>query len=205
MLRLVALVGVLGGSCAAMAEPVRMTGDDIKRAMPGALLEIDTPLRISIPVKVGADGLMSAEAGALGLTLGATKDRGRWWTEGDTLAQHLERRGVSRRDFLAFCGNLCIVLGLGEAAAPRVARALQAIRRAGKKVPEEVAVVGFDDVPIARHLGLTTVQVRIAELGERALDRLVSVLSAGEDSGGQELHKPELVIRSTTDPKASTR
>jgi hydrogenase small subunit len=51
------------------------------------------------------------------------------WTEGDTLAQHLERRGVSRRDFLAFCGNLCIVLGLGEAVAPSVARALQAIRR----------------------------------------------------------------------------
>jgi hypothetical protein len=53
--------------------------------MPGALLEIDTPLRISIPVKVGTDGLVSAEAGALGLTLGATKDRGRWWTEGDKL------------------------------------------------------------------------------------------------------------------------
>jgi hypothetical protein len=53
--------------------------------MPGALLEIDTPLRISIPVKVGTDGLMSAEAGALGLTLGATKDRGRWWTKDDKL------------------------------------------------------------------------------------------------------------------------
>jgi hypothetical protein len=85
MLRLVTVVGVLGGASAAIAEPVRMTSDDIKRAMPGALLEIDTPLRIAIPVKVGSDGLMSAEAGALGLTLGATKDRGRWWTEGDKL------------------------------------------------------------------------------------------------------------------------
>ncbi len=28
---------------------------------------------------------MSAEAGALGLTLGALKDRGRWWTDGDQL------------------------------------------------------------------------------------------------------------------------
>jgi hypothetical protein len=62
-----------------------MTSDDIRRAMPGALLEIDTPLRIAIPVKVGTDGLMSAEAGALGLTLGATKDRGRWWTADDKL------------------------------------------------------------------------------------------------------------------------
>ncbi|MCZ7593462.1 MAG: hypothetical protein M5U16_00020 [Hyphomicrobium sp.] len=85
MLRLVTVIGVLGGATAAIAEPVRMTSEDIKRAMPGALLEIDTPLSIAIPVKVGTDGLMSAEAGALGLTLGATKDRGRWWTEDDKL------------------------------------------------------------------------------------------------------------------------
>jgi hypothetical protein len=85
MFRLVSVIGVLGGVSAAIAEPVRMTSDDIQRAMPGALLEIDTPLRIAIPVKVGSDGLMSAEAGALGLTLGATKDRGRWWTADDKL------------------------------------------------------------------------------------------------------------------------
>jgi LacI family transcriptional regulator len=83
--------------------------------------------------------------------------------------------------------------------------ALQAIRRAGLNVPDDVAVVGFDDIPLARHMALTTVRVRIAELGERALDRLVSILSAEEDSGGQEMHKPELIIRSTTDPKASYR
>lgn len=83
--------------------------------------------------------------------------------------------------------------------------ALQALNRAGVRVPEEVAVVGFDDIPLARHLGLTTVQVHIAELGERALDRLVSILEGEEDRGGQELHKPELVIRSTTDPKARSR
>ena len=83
--------------------------------------------------------------------------------------------------------------------------ALQALNRAGVRVPDEVAVVGFDDIPLARHIGLTTVQVRIAELGERALDRLIDILGGQEDSGGQELHKPELVIRSTTDPKANSR
>lgn len=51
------------------------------------------------------------------------------WSDGDTLAEHLERRGVSRRDFLTFCGNLAIVLGLGELAGPRVAEALQKMRR----------------------------------------------------------------------------
>lgn len=86
MLRWVAAVGVFSGIGSALAEPVRMSGDDIKRVMqPGAVLDIDTPLRTSIPVKVAPNGMVSGEAGALGLTLGALKDRGRWWTEGDQL------------------------------------------------------------------------------------------------------------------------
>jgi LacI family transcriptional regulator len=80
--------------------------------------------------------------------------------------------------------------------------ALQALFRAGVRVPDEVAVVGFDDIPLARHIGLTTVRVRIAELGERAIHRLISTLKGESEPGGQELHRPELVIRSTTDPKA---
>jgi LacI family transcriptional regulator len=79
--------------------------------------------------------------------------------------------------------------------------ALQALRAAGVAVPEAVAVVGFDDIPLARHLGLTTVRVRIAELGERALVRLLDSTAKG-GSGGDELHAPELVVRATSDPGA---
>lgn len=79
--------------------------------------------------------------------------------------------------------------------------ALEALRRAGRRVPEDVAVAGFDDIPLAAHLGLTTVRVRIAELGERAVERLLDILG-GADGGGEELHAPELVVRSTTDPDA---
>ncbi|NUR45552.1 MAG: LacI family DNA-binding transcriptional regulator [Sphingomonas sp.] len=79
--------------------------------------------------------------------------------------------------------------------------ALEALREAGKRVPEDVALAGFDDIPLARHLGITTVRVMIAELGERALQRLVDGFA--KDGGGDELHAPELVIRSTTNPKAN--
>ena len=79
--------------------------------------------------------------------------------------------------------------------------ALQALADAGIAVPMDVAVVGFDDIPLARHLGLTTVRVRIAELGERALARLLLSLSTS-DGGGEELHAPELVVRNTTGPRS---
>lgn len=79
--------------------------------------------------------------------------------------------------------------------------ALQALRDAGVSVPKDVAVAGFDDIPLARYIGLTTVRVRIAELGERAVERLLSVLEGDDSAAQHELHSPELVIRSTTLPK----
>ena len=48
---------------------------------------------------------------------------------GEPLADRLRSHGVSRREFLDFCGRLAIVLGLGELAGPRLAHALQAVKR----------------------------------------------------------------------------
>jgi LacI family transcriptional regulator len=75
--------------------------------------------------------------------------------------------------------------------------ALQALRDRGLRVPDDVAVAGFDDIPLAAHLGLTTVRVRIAELGEKALGSLLQLLE-GQSPPKEELHAPELVIRATT-------
>jgi LacI family transcriptional regulator len=57
--------------------------------------------------------------------------------------------------------------------------ALSAFRDARVRVPQDVALVGFDDIPIARFLDppLTTVKVPIAELGRRGLQLLIG----GED------------------------
>jgi LacI family transcriptional regulator len=92
-----------------------------------------------------------------------------------------------RRFDAIFAGNDMMAIG-----------ALEALRGAAIPVPEQVAVAGFDDVPLASHLGLTTVRVRIAELGERAIDRLIAILDGQEDQNTDELHAPELVLRGST-------
>jgi LacI family transcriptional regulator len=53
---------------------------------------------------------------------------------------------------------------------------LSAFREAGLGVPEDIALVGFDDIPIARFLSppLTTVKVPISELGRRGFELLMN-------------------------------
>lgn len=56
---------------------------------------------------------------------------------------------------------------------------MYALRRSGVDVPGRVAVTGFDDIPMARHVHplLTTVRQPIGELGETAFEMLYSMIS----------------------------
>ncbi len=51
------------------------------------------------------------------------------WAYGETLGEHLAQRGINRRDFLAFCAEFTAILGLSSALTPKVARALQQVKR----------------------------------------------------------------------------
>jgi LacI family transcriptional regulator len=75
---------------------------------------------------------------------------------------------------------------------------LFALREAGARVPEDVALAGFDDIPIARYLtpSLSSVQVPIAELGMRAMERLLhAVDNKNEHERRQETVPTTLVVR----------
>ena len=77
---------------------------------------------------------------------------------------------------------------------------LCAFRERGVRVPEEMALAGFDDIPIARFITppLTTVQVPIAELGSRATARLLHALEGTDGrKGRQEILPTALVVRSS--------
>jgi LacI family transcriptional regulator len=84
--------------------------------------------------------------------------------------------------------------------------ALSALRSLGLKVPEQVAVAGFDDIPIAEYVSppLTTVRVSIADLGARAAGRLLEAVAAGERHVRRHETVPtELVIRRSCGAAAS--
>jgi LacI family transcriptional regulator len=74
---------------------------------------------------------------------------------------------------------------------------ISAFNAAGLKVPGDIALAGFDDIPLARYVppGLTTMRVDIAALGANAMRRL---LASNEDTADDGLRLPQLVVRASS-------
>lgn len=77
------------------------------------------------------------------------------------------------------------------------AGALRALQRAGRRVPDDVAVIGFDDHPLASQVtpALTTVRQPIEEFGTLAARRLVAMVNA---EPGATCLLPDATILQTT-------
>jgi LacI family transcriptional regulator len=77
---------------------------------------------------------------------------------------------------------------------------LFAFNEVGIGVPGDIALAGVDDIPMARFVSppLTTVRVRMAELGARALERLAAAIEAPQATPpSTEMVATELVIRAS--------
>ena len=74
--------------------------------------------------------------------------------------------------------------------------ALAALNQAGLRVPEDVALVGFDDILPSRYLNppLTTVRAPTEQVGHEAVIQLVHRIHTGQ-ADGEVLLPTELVIR----------
>jgi LacI family transcriptional regulator len=77
--------------------------------------------------------------------------------------------------------------------------ALRALRSAGKRVPDEVALVGFDDMPQAATTNppLTTVRQPIRQAGALAVETLLDILENGQEPPRRIILPTELVVRAT--------
>lgn len=145
----------------------------------------------------GPDGWLAAEQRVLGWR-GALEAAGAPVPEpltGDWSASsgyELGRQLASRPDVTAvFASNDQMALGV-----------LRALQEAGRRVPDDVSVVGYDDIPEAPYLlpPLTTIRNDFAETGRRALDLLVRRLRGDAERGVQSIVPVELVVRASTGP-----
>jgi LacI family transcriptional regulator len=98
-----------------------------------------------------------------------------------------EIAALSPRPTAVFAANDAMAIG-----------ALSAFREVGLRVPEDIAVAGFDDIPMARYMSppLTSVHVEISELGARAMGVLLAAVHEKNRHERQQVVLPTtLVVR----------
>jgi LacI family transcriptional regulator len=80
----------------------------------------------------------------------------------------------------------------------QAAGALNALSEAGLKCPEDLSIVGFDDIELASHLGLTTMRQPMYEMGMLAAESLLARLDDTRRQPAHTLFVPKLIVRNTT-------
>jgi LacI family transcriptional regulator len=80
--------------------------------------------------------------------------------------------------------------------------AIRALRERGRRVPEDVSVVGFDDIPESTYFDppLTTIRQNFPALGEQSVDFLISLITSPETPFHQRILYTELVERQSALP-----
>ena len=99
------------------------------------------------------------------------------------------------RSLLALTSPPTAIFAASDVQAIGVLKACEAL---GVRVPEDVAVIGFDDVDLAEIVGLTTIRQPLRESGELAADLLVAAIEHGVHDPVEEVQALTVVERRTT-------
>jgi len=116
---------------------------------------------------------------------------GDWMAEG---GYHAAQELLGRREpFTAlFVGNDQMALG-----------AMRALREHRLRIPEDVSVIGFDDIPESAYFEppLTTVRQDFGTMGTRGVEYLIDLISNPEMALQQHVLYPQLIVRHSTAPR----
>jgi DNA-binding LacI/PurR family transcriptional regulator len=85
--------------------------------------------------------------------------------------------------------------------------AIWAFREAGLGVPEDISVVGFDDVPLAAfsNPALTTIRQPLQQMGQIAAKTLIDRIEGKAEFQSEIVIEPDLIVRASTGPAPSLR
>jgi len=80
--------------------------------------------------------------------------------------------------------------------------AMKALKEAGVKIPEDVSIIGFDDMPLCTIIepALSTIAVNKKMLGTLAVEKLIGLISAKEENHSTTLLGVDLIIRESIKP-----
>jgi DNA-binding LacI/PurR family transcriptional regulator len=106
----------------------------------------------------------------------------------------LRRFPLSERPTALFC--FCDAIAVG---------ALEALKAEGLSVPNEMSVIGIDDIPRAAELGLTTMRQSVRTVGQRAAAALLDNIVGENDRGLRDLIPADLIVRQSVAPPQATR
>ncbi len=112
-----------------------------------------------------------------------------WVVEGDFTEEggyYATRRMLAHQPEAIFCASDTMALG-----------AIRAIREANLAIPEDIAIMGYDDLPPARYANppLSTIRQPILRFGIKAVETLIDLIEKGTEPPRRLLFETELIIR----------
>lgn len=81
--------------------------------------------------------------------------------------------------------------------------ALAALREAGLQSPDDIAIIGFDDINVSKYVGLTTLQQPMYDMGRLAVEKVLMRMQRPERPTSHTVFSPRLIARMTTRAGAS--